>query len=399
VLTNSALNPLSETGTSTSGWTVLPGPSGAATATIQTLIGAVPRKILRVRWTTATTGAGGGVYYDVPVSAGNKYSFQVNWVDSSPYTRLLLSVEWRTASTSVSVDNGDQIDINPYFGLSYSDLFKLEGKVAPLTATIARVKITSNVGDGFVNFPIGGDLYVGSLMVNEGPRVNRYFDGTGAFNPPDTWPSNYVHTWNGTPQFSKSTRTPQPSNDAMVWTPNQSAWAWVSAIVKSAGMQLWCDEDRNWHLLALTYGVPAAGPANGSTATITSGVNLRDGSDEISMRQDSSYATGLVAFTGDTRLEFASGSGVIQFTPSTGTPTKVLSFPIGVVSPLGIEQLLTRAVSLGRVYDLDATPDYRVSPGQPLALTVPGEPLANVKVGSVTWKNAKRAADMAVKTQ
>lgn len=51
------------------------------------------------------------------------------------------------------------------------------------------------------------------------------------------------------PTIEEPTGANQVENEAAVWDPGESGWSYLSPLVASAGLRLWCDEQRNWHLV------------------------------------------------------------------------------------------------------------------------------------------------------
>lgn len=180
VVTNLATNPSGET--VTTGWTAVPGTSGTAAVTNPKVTGNIRQgsRELRCTWSVASSAAGGGVYFDVAVSAGTVYSFAFGRVRSSINNRLQLQVEWRTSSATVSTVTGTAAQVTA--GTIYDEAtFKLENQTAPVTATVARVKILSVSGTGYANWSIGSYLGVKLLICNAGATVGVPFDGDTYF--------------------------------------------------------------------------------------------------------------------------------------------------------------------------------------------------------------------------
>ena len=58
---------------------------------------------------------------------------------------------------------------------------------------------------------------------------------------------HHAYDWTDTAEDSASTESSKNSQ-ATVWQPGVSAYDWVSPIVQTGGLRLWCDESRDWHL-------------------------------------------------------------------------------------------------------------------------------------------------------
>jgi len=156
-------------------------------------------------------------------------------------------------------------------------------------ATYYRITFTmpSNTGTAAIRLYSGGTRQTtGSsnntvsyrdVLVIEGDGIapdgtlETYFDGS-------TSPTvAYTYSWDGDPGFSSSTRTPRlnRSPEILIWKPGQTAWDFLSPILESAGLRLWCDELRRWHLTTPSYTVAG-------TIRAHSGTNLYAGSDLMS---------------------------------------------------------------------------------------------------------------------
>lgn len=204
--TNLVTNPSCET--NATGYTAIPGTTGVAAIT-QATAASTPygTHTAKCTWSTASTAAGGGMSYDVAVTAGQIYSFGINFLRSSIANNLVMQVEWRTASTTVSTSAGSS------FGVTATQitLATLSNLTAPATATIARIKVISTTGGSFAQWSIGATLeFDGVIAVNSAfLPPNSYFDGTTAL-------TDFTFAWTGTAHASTST---------MSYTALVSSWA------------------------------------------------------------------------------------------------------------------------------------------------------------------------------
>jgi hypothetical protein len=174
--TNLVTNPSAET--ATTGFAAVPGTTGVAACTNPVVTTTAGTHVLRTTWSTASTAAGGGVTYDVPVVAGTVYSFGIDRVVSSIGNRLQVSVEWRTAGSTISTTAGTTTQVTAATPIAFTML----NQTAPATAVIARIKVLSVAGTGYANWSISSTLDVDALHANIGATLNTYFDGdtTGA---------------------------------------------------------------------------------------------------------------------------------------------------------------------------------------------------------------------------
>ena len=113
-----------------------------------------------------------------------------------------------------------------------------------------------------------------------------YFDGDTA----DT--AQYDYSWAQTAHASISNRkrlTDAATPDGLTWKAGQSALAFLGPIVEAAGRRLVCDENRVWTLRETTYSAPG-------TLAIRHGVNLTDGSEKISRRDEDWFDAAVVVY-------------------------------------------------------------------------------------------------------
>lgn len=191
--TNAVLNPSAEV--NLTGYTVIAGTTGVAALSRPVTGGAAGVAFARATWTTASTAAGAGVQYgDVPVAAGQQWSFGCS-VRTSVANRVQIAIEWRTASAIVSTAIGTVTT-------TAAGAWKLLSAVAltvPATATVARIRAVTVAGTGYVNQAIGSTFDLDAVSAVKA-------DGATTDLPPYGDPStNPLWAWNGLPHASPST--------------------------------------------------------------------------------------------------------------------------------------------------------------------------------------------------
>lgn len=160
----------------TTGYTAIPGTGGTAALTA---IG------ITITWSVSNSAVGGGISVDVAVTAGQVYSFGIDHVSVSAAKALQLSVEWRTASTSLSTSSGAVVD-QAAVGVGGSKSYRLENVTAPATATIARLKILGAAGGVNVGTFAAGQFIVtgGWVAMNAGHLPpNVFLTSSSVANP------------------------------------------------------------------------------------------------------------------------------------------------------------------------------------------------------------------------
>ncbi|GAB3608595.1 hypothetical protein GCM10027414_07200 [Humibacter ginsengiterrae] len=168
----------------------------------------------------------------------------------------------------------------------------------------AGIASASGVGRVTVTFTIPADAYAlnfemtadatdtdfqwSEFMLAEGDTAPDYFDGN---TPVD---EHYTYAWDDTPSASSSTRTPinPRSADSLTWSVGQTLWDFLQPLFTVAGLRLYCDEARVWHL------VDPDAVSPGEPFTIAPAVNLINESDTLAAGDPSnSFDAVLVTYT------------------------------------------------------------------------------------------------------
>jgi len=230
-------------------------------------------------------------------------------------------------------------------------------------------------------FPTAGyDMYTAGWVVTDDERKpDQFFDGDTV----DT--AGYRYDWTGNPSGSPSSRTPLIDRlpEVLVWRPGTSAWDFLKPLTASAGLRLFCDEDRVWRLIDPNeYEVPGY--------VRLSPLNAVTGADEISRDDPEVFATGVV-------LRYVWEDPATSTTQTAydvaGTPDRVVvidyarPFP-GVGAAAAI---LARRNGSGRTQDVSALTEWITTPGQVASISLPDAPEQQGKVSSVRFSLADDA--------
>lgn len=114
----------------------------------------------------------------------------------------------------------------------------------------------------------GDYTYADAVMLYEGDELIPYFQ-PGESNP------GYAQSWLGQVHASQSTRYPtlERPPESLVWESGVTAWEFLTPLLSAAGLRLFCDELRRWHLVNDdTYTVP--GTLTLTTSTVEDRINL-----------------------------------------------------------------------------------------------------------------------------
>lgn len=160
------------------------------------------------------------------------------------------------------------------------------------------------------------------------------------------------------------------------WQPGQTAWDYLRPIVDKAGLRLWCDEHRNWHL---------ANPADGSTGGLTISAD-RATKAEDTITRDEGWSDAVVI-----KYQWRDAAGSDQTAYDTATLpgySKVRAITLDRPYPgAGAAQaILSRATGRGRVQALEAVSDYGATPGMAFTATLPDTPIQTGLLSAVTWR-------------
>jgi hypothetical protein len=200
-----------------------------------------------------------------------------------------------------------------------------------------------------------------------------FFDG----DTPDT--ADYLYQWTGAQDDSPSTRTALTRRDPelLLWKPGVSAWDFLSPMLVSAGLRLFCDELRVWRLVdPATYEVAGFVPVTPDNAT--------QGTDTISREDAEVFATGVVCL-----YRWTDSTGVVRTaTDSAGTPEKVvrLEFARPYPGPGAAAAILARRDGTGRVQDVSGLARWEATPGMVATVDLPLAESQLGKLDGVEWR-------------
>ncbi len=161
------------------------------------------------------------------------------------------------------------------------------------------------------------------------------------------------------------------------WLPGVSAWDYLAPLVQQAGLRLWCDESRIFHL---TTGqeVPAHHVQLSYLETVTRGT------DTVSLERDEWCDAVVITYL------WTDDAGVQQRRYDTAqlpgfSKVRSLTYQTPYPGPGAAQQVLNRAQGKGRQQRVDAISDYAVSPGDSASIAFPGTSIQSGAVTSVTW--------------
>ncbi|WP_322412070.1 hypothetical protein [Microbacterium invictum] len=247
-----------------------------------------------------------------------------------------------------------------------------------------RVSVTFTVPVGateaFIRFyhgGTGGTITWGKFqLVEHDPRPG--VDNTAYFwgSKPDT--SEYLYEWTGTADVSTSRRVAliDRAPELLTWDPAETAWDFLVPIVGSAGFRLFCDEQRRWWLIdPAEFALPGRFVAQPS--------NTINGTDTIATNSGL-YATGVIVrytwrdFNGDEQTK--------DDTAGTGPYVDLLELKRPYPGPGLAAARLRTLQTRGRTQAVTTGMDYTITPGQEVAINLPGTYAQIGQLSSVRWQ-------------
>lgn len=172
--------------------------------------------------------------------------------------------------------------------------------------------------------------------------------------------------------------------DALKREPGERAWDFLDSLVQSAGLRLFCDEQRRWYL------VDPAGYSVPGSLRISEGTNATAASDTIDLSAGDRGITGY-AETIVVRYRWTDADKVQQVAYDAAGENHGVGRLIDVNRPFpgfGAAQAAYRkARGKGRTLALEALTDLAATPGKTLVATLPGAPVQAGVVSSVEFRD------------
>jgi hypothetical protein len=366
VKTNVCMNP--RVATASTGWVQSYNGGGAGTQTLVATGGPLTWVPTFAR-TTITTAAPAPLYFYVdqsvnPVAVLTQYTGTM-WVRSSIAQSVIVAIVGWTGTAQGAETYSPSYTLAPGVWTQVSGTFTTDGANNGLRFHIYTAAST----------PVGATLDITGLVIVAGSTaVTDYFDGSTSGTRDSTV---YVHAWTGTANASTSTLTEQPNNDGTVWNPGTSAYDWVSPLVQTGGLRLWCDETRVWHLDTSTT-------TNSTFISMAAGTNITDANETISLTSGEWYSGVVVQYNWTT----ADGLSHISYDSAGNATGRTLYQSLDDTpypGPGAAAAILTRASNKGRQFSVTGMPNFTVTPTGALLINLPNDDIQSGITSSVTW--------------
>lgn len=336
------------------------GTSGVVRSTSVTLDG-----LPSAQFTASGTGE---AYLNTPiknirVTPGRKYTFHYRSITSGTPQSMRCMIRWKDTA-------GNNI------GVSYSTGVTGATSGWPrfvLTATAPPNAATAEAFANAVTNSAGQNHFATEFMFYEGEEIVPWFDGastvtgyTVAYDDPDQ------------PDASTSTRVPDVERlpEVFTWKPGVSAWQFLEPFTTSAGLRLFCDEQRRWWLVN-----PDTFAADGLLSV--AGWNSTAGTDRISREDLTLFCTGVVV-----HYKWRDEAGIEQEAYDTaGTPGAVLvwEYERPYPGPGAAAAILARRAGRGRAQEVTALANWNATPGMQVSVSLPGTNDQYGRLQAVSW--------------
>lgn len=218
----------------------------------------------------------------------------------------------------------------------------------------------------------GQIVYVDDAMFYEGDELVPFYTGSTAAD------ARYTYAWSKDPHASYSTRTPTVARPPSLfrWQPGVKAWDFLVPLTSAAGMVLWCDELREWHL-----STPEARTIVDLINVRTS--NTRAGTDTLDVTDGETVASGVVV-----QYEWTDADGIARtMYDAAGTPDTAVTVEMKspYPGPGAAAEILARRQGTGRRQDVDTVSQVRTTPGMTAQISLPGAPDTAGRIASVDF--------------
>lgn len=326
--------------------------SGSASTTIAYNAGAGFSGTGFLRCTqTAVTGAtylAPGATSGFPVTARHTYTVASYLRVSTSTSIFQMQLRWFD-------ENNVVISTSTSSGLSIGTSWTRHSFTAE--APVGAVKVVPFIS---VSATASGRTWdIDASVLVEDDEVPAYFDGASTL-------TGYTLAWSGTANASQSTRTPlvDRPRELLYWSPGKSLWDFLTPLLESAGLRLFCDETRDWRLVdPATYEVPGY-------VTVQEKHNPTRGTDNIT-RNDDSWADAVVCIYRWTD-DFGVQREAYDFAGDPDGKCITLTYDREFPGPGAAAYALGRFQGTGRTQDVTCLTTYDATPGQDVTITLPG---------------------------
>ncbi|GAA5205872.1 phage head spike fiber domain-containing protein [Microbacterium kyungheense] len=296
-----------------------------------------------------------------PVTPGRSYVFSIYAYGGAARTASA-RLQWFASDGTVLIGEvagaAQVLDVTGVF-----KRFTVTG-VAPAGATTMQPIL-------YIHATANGEAFIADCaMLYEGDEVIPYHDGATA-------PAGYTVAWSGTAHASPSTRTPVVERRPELFTikPGTSLWDFLLPITSQAGMVLWCDELRHWHL---------AFPESRTIPTLVSvsESNTSLGVDSLSLDDEGAVVSGVIL-----RYRWTENGAQQEAYDTAGDPDNAITIdiPKPYPGPGAASAVLARRQGSGRRQTVKTITQQAATPGMTAQISLPGAPDTIGRIQSVEF--------------
>jgi len=176
---------------------------------------------------------------------------------------------------------------------------------------------------------------------------------------------------------------------AIIWQPGQTAWDYLNPLVKKAGLRLYCDEKRLWHLVTDTDTLPGL-------VELFSVGTIKSTAEVIDRNSDEWFDAVVIKYSYVNDL----GQTVNAFDTAAEngySKVKLIEFDTPFPGLGAAQRILDRALARGSQQDVTAVSNYAVTPSTQCTIYITGFPALENYIKSVTWNFP--SDEMTIKTR
>lgn len=178
--------------------------------------------------------------------------------------------------------------------------------------------------------------------------------------------------------------------EATAWTPGRTAWAYLDPMLEAASLRLWCDEIGVWRISARESTAPGA-------VTLTPTDTMTRHLDRMSLDPETWVDAVIIEYRWTDAFDLAQVAYDVEGVQPSRAARHIVRESTVYPGPGAAAGILNRAQGRGRVLDVGAVSDYRLTPGMPATITPPETDAQTGFVSAVTW--SWPAAEMTVTTR
>ena len=173
------------------------------------------------------------------------------------------------------------------------------------------------------------------------------------------------------------TTTATVDADATIWAPGQTAWDYLTPMLQTAALRLFCDERRNWYLVDDTY-------LNDGLIELFSNETITDAGEIIDRENEDWFDSVVIKYSWTDET----GSTIIAYDTAAVNgyqKTKLIEIESLYPGAGAAQRILDRAISRGITKDVTAVLNIKATPSTATSIFITGLPLEETVLRAVSW--------------